>query len=334
MDHRKSTAHKPDTPDTVSHDAGIRRGKTDDIARTTTKISRTSRARRTAHISRETTTISRATQTTHSRNSLQSTASQTTSPLNSPIDIATKTESTTKIFSTRPRTTSATEQTREQNVRSDRRKDLTDQSSVTTHTTYTSNFLSRPTVLMMAARQQEDNNRRPTDVLFLVRSAIRYLASIITGDQYRQMQIVQPMLINIKHHFDGLDESTPNRQDVLQLIDFLTNLEFHHYQNNQAVEAIVNRIMIDQPDYEHGCSLQHLLDQLDLIQQKMTPDEMTSLVRLSNYVSLPQISYFYQKRKVQSQKVDDEMAYITQDRVNDILHRIRRVISPSPFTQV
>ena len=216
----------------------------------------------------------------------------------------------------------------------DRRKDLTDQSSVTTHTTYTSNLLSRPTVLMMASRQQEDNNRRPTDVLFLVRSAIRYLASIITGDQYRQMQIVQPMLINIKHHFDGLDESTPNRHDVLQLIEFLTNREFHHYRNNQTVEAIVNRIMIDRPDYEHGCALQHLLDQLDLIQQKMTPDEMTSLIRVSNYVSLPQISYFYQKRKVQTQKFDDEMAYITQDRVNDILHRIRRVISPSPFTQV
>ena len=287
-----------------------------------------SRARRTPYISREVKTISRATQTAHnsnSRGSLNSTASQTTSPLNSPIDIATKKESATKILSTIARTTNAAEQTREQDIRSNRREDLTDQSSVTTQTTYTSNLLGRPTVLIMAStqRQQEDNNRRPIDVLFLVRSAIRYLASIITGDQYRQMQIVQPMLINIKHHFDDLDESTHNRQDVLQLIDFLTNREFHHYRNNQTIEAIVNRIMIDRPEYEHGCVLQHLLDQLDLIQQRMTPDEMENLVRQSNYVSLPQISYFYQKKRVQSQRFDDETAYITQDRVDDILHRLR-----------
>ena len=254
MEHRKSPAQR------VSHDTDIRRRKGDDNVRTTTTISRMSRGRRTTYSSREVKTISRATQTAHTgndRSSLISTASQTTSLLNSPINIATKTGTATKIFSTRARTTTAAEQEREQDIRSDRREDMTNQSSVTTQTTYTRNILSRPTVLIMAStqRQQEDNNRRQTDALFLIRSAIRYLASIITGEQYRQIQIVQPMLINIKHHFEGLDESTPNRQDVLQLVDFLTNREFHHYRNMQTVEAIVNRIILHRAEYDQGCAL-------------------------------------------------------------------------------
>ena len=130
----------------------------------TTKISRTSRARRTTYISREVKTISRATQTAHTgndRGSLVSTAYQTTSALNSPINIATKTGTATKIFSTRTRMTTATEQEREQDIRSDRQEDMMNQSSVTTQTTYMSNVLTRPTVLIMAStqRQQEDNNK-------------------------------------------------------------------------------------------------------------------------------------------------------------------------------
>ena len=206
------------------------------------------------------------------------------------------------------------------------------QLSVTTDTTYTSSVLGRPSVLIMASRQQQD--KRPADVLFLVKSAIRCLASIITSNQYRDIQIVQPMLINIKHHFDQLDESTHNRKDVVEIIDFLTNKDFHHYRNKQTIDMIVNRIMLDRPEYEQGCALQHLLDQLDLIQHKMTPDEMEKLIRQNSYVRLPHVAYLYERKRNQMKHFDDETAFVTEDRVNDILHRIRRVISPSPFTQM
>ena len=334
MEHHKSTAQRPNTSNTVPHDTDNRRGKRQNTARPTTKISRTSRTRRTTYIGREVTTISRATQTLHTSNSpsgINSTASQTTSPLNSPIDIATKTGTSTKVFSMTTATIGS-EQEQEQDIQSDRREDLTNQLNVTTQTTYTSSLLGRPSVLIMASRQQQD--RRPADVLFLVKSAIRYPASIITSNQYREIQIVQPMLINIKHHFDQLDESTHNRKDVLEIIDFLTNKDFHHYQNKQMIGMIVNRIMLDRPEYEHGCALQHLLDLLDLIQQKMTPDEMEKIIRQNSYVSLPQVSYLYERKRMQTKHFDDETTSVTEDRVNDILHRIRRVISPSPFTQM
>ena len=118
MEHRKSPAQRPNTSDTVPHDTDNRQGKRQNTARTTTKISRTSRARRTTYISREVTTISRATQTAHTSNSpssFNSTASQTTSPLNPPIYIATKTGTSTKVFSTRTAMIGS-EQKREQDI--------------------------------------------------------------------------------------------------------------------------------------------------------------------------------------------------------------------------
>ena len=163
------------------------------------------------------------------------------------------------------------------------------------------------------------------DVLHLLKSALRYIASFITDQDRSAIGKAQPSLYDIKMYYRRYH--TPSSTDILDAINFLTDLNI---TNQPLPNTLIATIIKHRSDDHHQQPLQHLLDQVQHLSDNITDTEAHTIIGTSAYVSLPHVYYFYQKQSQQPITIDHDNIHI--NRYKEQLHRCRQLIYPNPFS--